>query len=37
MPRFFRLSSCSLAITLVLSSAAIADRAAKSHSDTLTR
>ncbi len=37
MPRFFRLSSCSLAITLVLSSAAIADPAAKSHSDTLTR
>lgn len=35
MPRFFRLSSCSLAITLVLSSAAIADPAAKSHSDTL--
>ncbi|HHL2560073.1 TPA: TonB-dependent hemoglobin/transferrin/lactoferrin family receptor [Yersinia enterocolitica] len=35
MPRFFRLSSCSLTITLVLSSAAIADPAAKSHSDTL--
>ncbi|WP_076706704.1 TonB-dependent hemoglobin/transferrin/lactoferrin family receptor [Yersinia enterocolitica] len=35
MPRFFRLSSCSLAITLVLSSSAIADPAAKSHSDTL--
>ncbi|HDL8240209.1 TPA: TonB-dependent hemoglobin/transferrin/lactoferrin family receptor [Yersinia enterocolitica] len=35
MPRFFRLSSCSLAITLVLSSPAIADSAAKNHSDTL--
>ncbi|ELI7917660.1 TonB-dependent hemoglobin/transferrin/lactoferrin family receptor [Yersinia enterocolitica] len=35
MPRFFRLSSCSLAIALVLSSAAIADPASKSHSDTL--
>ncbi|CNG11718.1 hemin storage receptor protein [Yersinia enterocolitica] len=35
MPRFFRLSSCSLAIALVLSSAAIADPTSKSHSDTL--
>lgn len=36
MPRFFRLSACSLVIALVLSSTAIADPASKTHSDMLT-